>query len=148
MGKVSQLAEDICFLQSPGRAFLAISGTTTKTETVDWGWLGFFFLAQPFHPEVLNDPEKASQRQRGKASGYSGSVQIPPCSCRSGICFRLIAFPRSSFSCAGSLDAQMDKMFPEHFRQEPPQKMLPPRCASSAGEQGWGRILLHEKGGF
>lgn len=90
---------------------------------MDWGWLGFFF-AQPFHTNGSNCPEKASQRHRGNISGYSGCGQLLPCSparsCRSRICFRLIAFPRLSFSCTDSSDAQMDKTFPEHFRQEHP----------------------------
>lgn len=82
------------------------------------------FFAQPFHTNGSNCPEKASQRHRGNISGYSGCGQLLPCSparsCRSRICFRLIAFPRLSFSCADSSDAQMDKTFPEHFRQEHP----------------------------
>lgn len=43
--------------------------------------VGFvFFFAQPFHTNVFNYPEKASQRQRGKALGYSGCIQFLPCS--------------------------------------------------------------------
>ena len=97
---------------------------------MDWGWLVVFF-AQPFHTNVSNYPEKASQRQRGKTLGYSGCIQSLPCSttrsCKSSICYRLIAFPRSSFSCADSSDAQMDTTLPQRLRQDPsPRKRFLP----------------------
>lgn len=98
-----------------------------------WIWAGcdLYF----FHTNVFNYPEKASQRQRGKALGYSGCVRYLPCSCRSSLCSRLIAFPRSSSSCTDSSHAQMDKTFLEHLRQEHP--FSPPKNASSQMCQPW-----------
>lgn len=100
-----------------------------QAEGEKWwiGWLRCIF----FHTNVFNYPEKASQRQRGKALGYCGCVRYLPCSCRSSLCSRMIAFPRLSFSCTDSSDAQMDKTFPEHLRNTHfPPRMLLPRCAS------------------
>lgn len=120
MGKGSQLAEDVCFLQSPGRAFLAFSGATRKRERVDWGWLGIFLHSLSIQMVLIalkRPPKDIGEKYQDIPAADNFSLTH---SCRSGICFRLIAFPRSSFSCADSSDAQMDKTFPEHLRQELP----------------------------
>lgn len=92
---------------------------------------GIFSFCTAVPQNVLNYPEKASQRQRGKALGYSGCARCPRRPFLQQRYLFQIAFPRSSLSRADSSDAQMDKTFLEHPRQDTPH----PKSASSQMSQ-------------
>lgn len=120
LGKVSQLAEDVLLL-AKSRQSLPCHFLEQPERQRWWivvGWVFFFFLfAQPFHTSVFNHPEKASQRQRGKALGYSGCIKFLLCS--TDVPAGAVSVPGSLLSLTDSSDAQMHKTFLEHLGQDP-----------------------------
>lgn len=117
-GRFLSLLKTFCFLQSPGRTSPAIFWNNQKERDGGLWLVGFFFLfAQPFHTSVFNHPEKASQRQRGKALGYSGCIKFLLCS--TDVPAGAVSVPGSLLSLTDSSDAQMHKTFLEHLGQDP-----------------------------